>query len=104
MDKKKQDDFPGEKYYNKTTLAIYCIAIGLLLLEKEPSMSIFKLLVGTGFMVLWTHIAGLAIYFVIKPLIGVFLEKSKLDEITTNYVAWIAPGIGFIFFVAIVMK
>ena len=100
MDDKETEEFPGEKYYNKTTLAIYCIVIGLLVIEKEPNISIFKLIVGTGFMVLWTYVAGLAIYFTIKPLVAVFFEKSKFDEVTTDYVAWIAPGIGFCLFLA----
>ena len=55
-------------------------------------------------MVLWTYSAGLAIYFIIKFLIGVFAEKSMLDSITTDYVAWIAPAIGFAIFVAVTLN
>jgi hypothetical protein len=104
MEDKSTEDFPGEKYYNKTTLAIYFIFIGLLLLDKEPTIGVFKLVVGTGFTVLWTYIAGLAIYFTIKPLIAVFFDKSKLDSVTTDYVAWIVPGIGFCLFITMIYK
>lgn len=97
-EKPSQSEFAGEKYYNKTALTIYCVVLGVLILDKERDLNTFELLVAIGFFVIWTYLAGLAIFIVVKALIAAAFAKSDIDKFTTEYLPWIAPGLGFLLF------
>ena len=89
------DGFPGEKYYNKTSLIIYAVVIALIILEKDSSKDILDIVVVTVFTVIWTYGTGLVAFIIIKAAILVVAKDSVLDKTITQYVAWLAPAIGF---------
>ncbi|EPF2927879.1 hypothetical protein ACSL9C_000716 [Vibrio navarrensis] len=98
MSIEQQEDFKGEKYYNKTTLTIYCVVIAFLLIDIEPDISLMKLLVGIGFTVAWTYVAGAVACIALLTIINALFPKSHLDKFIGDYLLWLVPASGFSFF------
>lgn len=82
----------GEKYFNKYSLSPYAIAIMLVMHDVEPQADILKLIVGAGFVIIWTLLVGImTTIFIILP-IAKFLKQT---EFVHKYFLWLPPIIGF---------
>jgi len=103
MDKKHLEtnhDQHDKAPHNITSYIIYAILIATTLYINEPKMSLVELLTSTIFMIVWTLVAGYGIFFTtIYAFLYVFAKDSKIDQLATKYVSWIAPLIGFVIFV-----
>lgn len=92
-----EDELAGDKYFNKYSLIPYTILIMVVMLDVEPEASVFKLLVGAGFFIIWTFLAGImATIFVVLPL----AKLVKQEEFIYEYFLWVPPVIGFSCFLA----
>ncbi|HDZ3739126.1 hypothetical protein AWJ09_04640 [Vibrio cholerae] len=96
-----KEEFKGERYYNKKALAIYSSVIACLLIDTEPDISTMKLLVGTGFTVVWTYLTGTFACLAIFGIANAIFPKSHFEKFIGDYLIWLVPATGLCFFILI---
>lgn len=89
----------AERLYNRYLLAVYAVAIVVVIYSVEPESGIFDLLVGTGFMIIWTFAVGMvACFAVFIPLAMAFKKEKYLAFIFP----WLPPLIGYSVFLWVI--
>lgn len=92
------NEFPWERLYNKKLYFSYVFLIFIISASYDHQSSLFRLILGSFFISIWTFVAGLLFFIVAKAITSVFLANSWIDKGLLEYAIWVIPISGFSFF------
>jgi uncharacterized protein (DUF983 family) len=93
--KSVDDDFPGERFYNRYLfLGGWAVMIGLQLIAGDGA-SVIKLVVNGFAMVVASFFIGGALHLSVLPVFLIWLPEWRITSLLINYLGWVWPGIGF---------